>query len=152
MKLISLITLLSFLAVQTVIAQDTITPYDSTLAVKYGADDHGMKTYVMALLKRGPNRDRSKEQADELMRGHMANINRLAKEGKLIVAGPFYGDGDMRGIYIFDVESIEEAEKLTLTDPAIEAGSLVMELHKWYGSAALMAIPEIYPKFTLKNP
>ena len=52
----------------------------------------------------------------------------------------------MRGIYIFNVETIEEAKKLTETDPAIKAGSLIMELHEWYGSAGLMAVPEIHEK------
>jgi hypothetical protein len=45
--------------------------------------------------------------------------------------------GEVRGIYIFDVQTIEEARKLTASDPAVKAGTLVMELHPWYGSAAL---------------
>lgn len=118
--------------------------YDSIAASKYGADDYGMKQFVIAFLKRGPNRDRSQEEADKLQSAHMANINRLAEEGKLAVAGPFLGDSDLRGIYIFNVKTIAEAEALTNTDPAIKAGSLVMELHEWYGSAAVSAIPEIH--------
>ena len=74
----------------------------------------------------------------------MENIGKLAEAGKLVLAGPFFGDGDLRGIYIFDVRSVEEAEKLTKTDPAIKYGSLVMELKEWYGSAALMEINEIH--------
>jgi len=120
--------------------------YDSTLAVKYGADDYGMKTYVMAFLKKGTNRNLPKEEADKLQQAHMENISRLAEEGKLLLAGPFYGDGDLRGIYIFDVDSIEEAQALTVTDPAIKAGSLTMELIKWYGSAAVSAIPTLHDK------
>ena len=50
----------------------------------------------------------------------------------------------MRGIYIFNVESIEEAQKLTNSDPAIQAGILVMELKEWYGTAALMAVNDIH--------
>lgn len=33
--------------------------YDETLAKKTGADAYGMKTYVMAFLKTGPNRSQS---------------------------------------------------------------------------------------------
>ncbi|GGP44718.1 hypothetical protein GCM10009347_10350 [Shewanella algicola] len=44
--------------------------------MKTGANEYGMKRYVMAFLKRGPNQDRTK--ADELQRLHMANIGRLA--------------------------------------------------------------------------
>jgi uncharacterized protein YciI len=117
--------------------------YDAERAQKYGADDYGMKKYIFAFLKRGPNRDFPKDKANELQNAHMQNIIRLANEGKLILAGPFFGDGDLRGIYIFDVPTLEEAKALTETDPAIQAGSLVMELMEWYGAAALMAIPEI---------
>ena len=102
-----------------------------------GADDYGMRKYVMAFLKVGPNRTADKAEAAKLQAAHMANIGRLTEEGKLAIAGPFLDNGEIRGIYIFNVETIEEAKELTATDPAIKAGSLVMELHPWYGSAAL---------------
>jgi len=116
------------------------TTYDSTLAEQLGADQYGMRKYVMAFLKKGPNREWTKEEADSLQRAHMDNIIRMADEGKLVVAGPFFDDGEVRGIYIFAVSSLEEAEALTNTDPAIQAGSLEMELREWYGSAALMQV------------
>ena len=118
--------------------------YNAEKAKAYGADDYGMKKMVIALLKRGPNRSIDSTKAAALQSAHMANIGKLAEEGKLLVAGPFFGDGDLRGIYVFDVQSIAEAEALTNTDPAIQAGSLKMELHEWYGSAAMMAIPELH--------
>jgi len=127
------------------------TVYDSVLVQKYGADQYGMKTYVIAFLKRGPNRSKDSLEAAKLQKAHLENINRLAEEGKLLLAGPFYGDGDLRGIYVFDVSSIEEAEKFTETDPLIQSGGLVMELHKWYGSAAVMAIPEVHKKLEKVN-
>ncbi len=73
----------------------------------------------------------------------------MAEEGKLVLAGPFYGD--IRGIYIFDVDTIEEAKELTETDPAIKAGSLEMELIKWYGTAALMEVNKISRTLTKKT-
>lgn len=120
--------------------------YDSVLVQKYGSDDFGMKQYVMAFLKRGPNRSDDSAEIARLQKAHLENIVRLAEEGKLLLAGPFIDDGDIRGIYIFDVRTIEEAQKLTETDPAIQEGSLEMELRPWYGSAAVMAIPEIHKK------
>lgn len=122
--------------------------YDPELVKKYGADQYGMRQFVMAFLKKGPNRSQDSLARAELQAAHMANINRLAEEGSLILAGPFLDDGELRGIYIFDVKTVEEARALTATDPAIQAGSLEMELHPWYGSAALMAIGEIYPRLT----
>jgi len=122
----------------------TKTTFDSIAAKKYGADKYGMKKYVIAFLKEGPNRDRDSVEAQKLQKAHMENIGKMAEEGKLVLAGPFLGKGDLRGIYIFDVSSIEEAVKLTSSDPAIQAGSLVMELREWYGSAAVMAINDIH--------
>ena len=118
--------------------------YDSVKAASYGADDYGMKKYVMAFLKRGPNKSVDSIKKSELQRVHMQNIGRLASEGKLVLAGPFFGDGELRGIYIFNVDNLEEAEALTNSDPSIQAGVLSMELKEWYGSAALMAINDIH--------
>lgn len=120
--------------------------FDQALADQLGADDYGMKRYVMAFLKMGPNRDQDSATAAQLQRAHLDNINRLVKEKKLIVAGPFLDDGDLRGVFIFNVETIEEAEALTNTDPAVKAGRLVMELHPWYGSAALVEAAERHKK------
>ena len=129
---------------------DTIA-YDSALAKRLGADDYGMKMYVMALLKSGSNRDQAPEERAKLMRAHLDNIKRLAEEGKLVLAGPFGSNGDLRGIYVFDVETIEEAQALTETDPAIKAGSLEMELIPWYGTAALMGIDTLQKKISRKS-
>ncbi len=122
--------------------------YDKALAEQLQADDYGMHQYVMAFLKAGPNRDQSPEEAEKLQRAHLDNINKLAEDGKLVLAGPFMDDGEVRGIYVFDVKTIQEAEELTQTDPAIQAGRLTMELHPWYGSAALMQVNEVHKKIT----
>ncbi len=135
-KILLIILTISFSIVG--FAQNTSTSnFDASLAKEMGADDYGMRKYVMAFLKKGPNRTADKEKAAELQKAHMENIGRLAKEGKLAIAGPFLDDGELRGIYIFNVETVAEAKKLTESDPAIKSGSLVMELHPWYGSAAL---------------
>ncbi|WP_255463501.1 YciI family protein [Microbulbifer sp. YPW1] len=126
--------------------------YDAELANSLGADDYGMHRYVMALLKAGPNRDRDAKAAAELQRAHMANIRRLANEGVLVLAGPFFGGSELRGIYVFDVDSVEEARKLVESDPAVKAGSLVMELHPWYGSAAVKSINDVHKRIAKQAP
>jgi uncharacterized protein YciI len=141
--------LLVMLSAVSVIAQ---APYDAALAAKLKADDLGMRTYVMALLKAGPNRDRPREEAQKLQAAHRENIRRLAAEGKLVLAGPFGDNGELRGIYVFDVATVAEAEALTRTDPAVQAGQLVMELHPWYGSAALMMVNEVHAKIQKPRP
>jgi len=122
-------------------AQDkttTVPVYDEALARKLGADEYGMKKYVMAFLKSGSVKIQDSTEKANLQAAHLKNIGRMADEGKLIVAGPFLDGQSIRGIYIFDVMSVEEAKKLTETDPAIKAGTLEMELRPWYGSAALI--------------
>ncbi|NPD44773.1 YciI family protein [Lentimicrobium sp. S6] len=125
--------------------------FDSIKAIEYGADDYGMKKYVMAFLKRGTNQSLSKDSSNALQMAHMQNIDLMAEQGRLVLAGPFFGDQDLRGIYIFNVESIEEAKELTNTDPAIEAGVLQMELMEWYGSAALMGVNDVHNSLTKKS-
>lgn len=125
--------------------------YDSILARKVGADEYGMKHYVMAFLKAGPNRSQDSATAADLQKAHMANINRMAEEGKLVMAGPFEDGGELRGIYIFNVTSVEEAQALTATDPAVQAGRLVMELHPWYGSAALIEMNDLHKRVSKKG-
>lgn len=127
-----------------------IVKYDAKLAKKLGADDLGMRTYVFAMLKRGKTTfETAKRQ--ELINGHLKNIGRLAEEGKLVLAGPFMDDQDWRGIYIFNVKTVEEAQKLVETDPAIQAGVFEFELHPWYGSASLLEVLKIHPKIQKKS-
>ena len=84
---------------------------------------------------------------DAAFAGHMANIGRLADEGKLAVAGPFEkNDLAFRGLFIFNVPTIETAKKLVETDPAVKAGIFIYDLIPWYGSASLMATPDIHKK------
>ena len=128
------------------------TAYDSTLAAELGADEYGMRTYVVAFLKAGPNRTQDSTEAVALQRAHLDNIQRMAAEGTLVLAGPFLDGGVVRGLYVFNVSSIEEARRLTETDPAIQAGRLEMELHPWYGSAALLRLNDIGSRITKSTP
>ena len=119
-------------------AQKTNPNYDAELATKLGADDYGMKKFVFVILKTGTNESTDKVLKDSCFTGHMNNIDRLVKEKKLIVAGPMLKNNkSYRGIFILDVHTMEEANTLLETDPAIKANFLEPELYIWYGSAAL---------------
>jgi uncharacterized protein YciI len=138
--------LLAFLTLLTLVmplaAQDVA--YDPELAQRLGADERGMKMYVLCILKTGPN-DASVQGDDRkrIFAGHFENITRLAEEEKLAAAGPFgKNDKTYRGLYIFNVPTIEEAEKLVVLDPAVEAGVFTPELTLWYGPAAMMLVNE----------
>ncbi len=124
------------------------------MAKKAGADDYGMRSYVFCILKTGPRdaKIKDKKQRDEIFAGHMANIKRLAGEGKLAVAGPFgKNTRKYRGIFVFAVPTVEEAQKLVETDPVIKSGMMVAELTPWYGSAAMMFVNEQHSKVQKKS-
>lgn len=147
-KIIYIITILLSISSK---AQEKSSIYDEKLATKVGADEYGMKSYVFCILKTGSNTTATKEERQKYFEGHMANINRLAKEGKLAVAGPFVkNDRNYRGIFIFNCATIEEAQKLVETDPAVQAKIFEVELTPWYGTAALMLTPELHDRVAKK--
>lgn len=121
--------------------------YDKTLADSLGADEYGMKSYIFVILKTGANKIEDKALSDSLFRGHIANINRLADAGKLLVAGPFgKNDKEYRGLFILNVQTTEEAQALLQTDPAIQQRVFDVELISWYGSAALPMYLDFHKK------
>lgn len=93
-----------------------------------------MKQYYFVMLTKGARRGDITDTAsiNEIQRGHIANIERLAKMGKILVAGPFGDDTNWRGIFIFDCKTQEEVEALLKTDPAIAVGRLAYEIHPWW--------------------
>lgn len=134
-------------------AQDENPDYDKALADSLGADEYGMRQYVLAILKAGSNKTQDKEELTRLFRGHMENIGRLAKEGKLVLAGPL-GDNEKtyRGIFILKAETIAEADDIVKTDPAVSAGVFDIELYELYGSAALPLHLDFHKIIAKKNP
>ena len=126
--------------------------YDAALARELGADEMGMKQYVLVILKTGPGDAAIKgKEREDIFAGHMANIDRLAEDKKLAVAGPFgKNDKSYRGLFIMNVASVEEAQRLAATDPAVKAGIFIVDLIPWYGSASLMATNDIHKRITKK--
>ena len=98
-----------------------------------------MSEYVFGVLVRGPKwTPEETVETKKIQEGHMANINRLAQAGKLVLAGPFENGGDRRGVFIFKVSTLAEAQALTDTDPAVIAGRLRIELHRWSVPAGML--------------
>ena len=120
--------------------------YDAALAQSFGAGENGMRGYVLVILKTGPKRMPDGPARDEMFRGHFANINRRADEGKLVMAGPLDGVDGWRGMFVFAVTSIDEARALVATDPVVINGEMVPEFHTLYSTAGLMGIPEVHKK------
>lgn len=126
--------------------------YDVRLAKKLGADEYGMKSYVLVILKTGTNTTTDKQTLDSLFRGHMDNIQRLSAQRKLIVAGPVgKNPNNYRGIFILDVKTHDEALQILTADPTIREKIFDVELYDWYGSAALPTYLPAHTKIEKKS-
>jgi uncharacterized protein YciI len=107
-------------------------PWWSEEVMKKAASPMKMTTAYIGFLTRGAKWTPEKTpQTEALQKAHMANINRLAETKKLVVAGPFGDNGQLRGIFVFRVASLEEAKELAATDPAVQAGRLSIDMHPW---------------------
>lgn len=125
--------------------------FDAELAKTVGADEMGMKPYIFVLLKTGPNKMPPGPERDEMFKGHFANIKHMTAQGKLTLAGPLDGVDGWRGLFILAVTDMDEAKKLIAADPVIIKGEMIAEYHKFYGSAALMLLPDAHNKVAKKS-
>ncbi|MFD0739774.1 YciI family protein [Lysobacter koreensis] len=146
MKTIIYTMCLSFLLSTGVHAQSKAVVADSATAKQLGADERGMRRYILVILKTGPKRVPDGPDRTNMLKGHFDNMERLAKAGKLVLAGPFEDKTDWRGMFIFAVPSLEEAETLVATDPVIKSGEMVAEYHALYASAALMTVSSTHER------
>ena len=137
--LLSFITLLTFS--NLIFAQSDAKIFNKKLADSLNADQRGMKTHMLVILKTGP-KDKEitdKEKRSELFKGHFSNMEAMEKAVKLKLAGPFATKNSLqyRGIFLLDVKTEDEAKTLLQNDPTIKNGILECEILPWYGSAAI---------------
>jgi uncharacterized protein YciI len=91
-----------------------------------------LETTQLVFVKQGPNWSSAPlTPGSELLKAHLANFDRLAAEKKLIMVGPFLDEGQVRGVEVYRVKTMEEAKALVGPAPAIKAGALVAEYHTW---------------------
>ena len=138
--------------VRTVLALPLILCFVSPLPAEEPATTHWeMTTYYVGFLSKGATwTPDDTPEIRKLQEEHMANIRRLGEEGKLLLAGPFTDDGDLRGLFVFRASSMEEARALCDTDPAVKAGRLKVELHPWLGPKNIFVYPTA-PKMESKE-
>lgn len=119
-------------------SQTDTSAFRKSLADSLGADDYGMRSYILVILKSGSAEIKDKTLRDSLFKGHMQNIQYLVKQGKMIVAGPFQkNELSFRGLFILNVKTVEEAKQLIEVDPTVSSGIFECDYIPWYGSAAL---------------
>lgn len=129
--ILALVLIPAFLLAQSKDNQKLLTKGKETNGItKEPAKFEPINLWFVMLIK-GANRTQDSSTAMKLQEGHMANMTKMADEGKLLVAGPFLEDANWRGIFILKCESKEEAEQLIKQDPAIAAGRLAYEVHPW---------------------
>ncbi len=114
---------------------------------KRGEGGYEMTTYVVGFLYRGPTwTPEPSEEVNRLQVGHLANITKMAETGKLILAGPFMDDGDLRGLFVFKLDGespeamVAQAEAMVAVDPMVKAGRLVVKFHPWYSAEGITIV------------
>jgi len=90
------------------------------------------RDYTLVFLVTGPRTDLSKDESGKVFAGHFANMERLAQQGHLLVAGPFgkqKSDPKLRGIFVLDTGDRDAARALAQTDPGFQAGVFALDFH-----------------------
>lgn len=134
----ALLYILFFVATIVSCNNENQTPQQSGIEKKYDVNTDTslhtgeMKRYWLVLLQKGPNRNQDSISAEKIQAAHMANINRLAKEGKLVMAGPIGIEDDLRGIFLMNCADSSEVENFVRTDSAVITGRLVMKYYPWW--------------------
>jgi len=91
-----------------------------------------MKRFWLVHLLKGPHRDQDSAARVKIQAAHIANIVRLAKEGKIIMAGPIGVENDLQGIFLMNCKDSSEVESFVKTDTAVITGRLVMKYYPWW--------------------
>lgn len=99
-----------------------------------GEESYSMRQYVFVLLKAGPNRGQPEDEMQTIQDGHLAHLAKMQELGFLVMAGPMGDDSELRGICVYNVNNLEEVEKLVNEDPAIKSGRLIAEIHPWWAA------------------
>lgn len=121
------------------------TPQPSATPI-VGPGGFEMTTYYVGFLYSGSKTaPEESAETEALQKAHLANIQRLFEEGKLLLAGPFTDGGDLRGIYVFRVGSMAEAMALAETDAAVKAGRLRLEFHPWFAAKNITVTARAVP-------
>jgi uncharacterized protein YciI len=116
----------------------------TVIAGDVGPGGYEMTTYYVAFLYRGPKwTPQDTAETKKIQEEHMANIQQMARDGKLVLAGPFTDNGELRGIFVFQGISADEAQQLAANDPAVKAGRLRMEMHPWYAAKGIHVDPPV---------
>ncbi|WP_037318121.1 YciI family protein [Salegentibacter sp. Hel_I_6] len=103
-----------------------------TFRYEEGDTTYLMQQYYMVFLKSGKNRNQDSTEAARLQKEHLTYLSKMAEEGFASLIGPFGGDGDIRGIAVYNTATLKEADSLARQDPMVKSGRLDVEVHPWW--------------------
>ncbi|HYZ84575.1 MAG TPA: YciI family protein [Bryobacteraceae bacterium] len=90
------------------------------------------ENYVFGFLRAHPERKTLPEaEAQAIQKAHLSHLDKMAKDGVLVGAGPLIESPDLRGVLIFRGLSIEQARQLASQDPAVINKRLHVHLENW---------------------
>lgn len=95
------------------------------------ANPQNLEPLIFGFLVRGSNTTQDKATADALQKGHLAYMDALHQQGKLVMAGPLVNAGARRGIVVYRAKDVAAATALAAEDPAVKAGRLTLEAYPW---------------------
>lgn len=93
-----------------------------------------MQQYFIAFLKSGPITSQNEEEAEILQQQHQEHLSKMYELGYADISGPFGDNGNIRGITIYNVPTQKMADSLASSDPMVEAGRLIVEIHPWWAA------------------
>lgn len=105
-----------------------------------------METYTFVYIVTGPATDIDAETQQEAFKGHFSNMSRMANDGDLLVAGPYWQPksfDDLRGMWIFATDDVDEALQHAATDPPGQLGIFVFEALQLKTDDALLELPRL---------
>ena len=111
----------------------------------FAADSDALVKYFVAFLHKGPQFSALPAESPARKRNHdehIAYIERMQAEGKMLLFGPILDAGDLRGMYVFRAASIDQARQWANEEPSVKIGMIEMRVYPWLGPARLGATPK----------
>lgn len=93
-----------------------------------------MQVHPLFMLYRGPAWERQSTERDSLLHAHSQYTAQLREHGKLSAGGSVEAADDLLDLVVFKALPDDEAQHLMQDDPAVKAGLLRVEHHRWWCS------------------
>ena len=118
-----------------VLAASLLAPSVSGAATDTGP---APERYALGLIWKGPAWAPGRTaHGDSVQAEHLRNNQRMFETGRLLAAGPCGGNPELRGIWVWRVDSLAEISELLAGDPAIQERRLRCEVHRWYADPGI---------------